>query len=93
MFIQFLSTQLKTTTIFSMIEYYKYPFSILFYRLHGLVTARQNDRSTISSLERRLQEERRIRTNAENQVAQLERRQKKVEEQAQARAHALANAK
>ncbi|XP_037801983.1 macoilin-2-like [Penaeus monodon] len=62
-------------------------------KLHGLVTARQNDRSTISSLERRLQEERRIRTNAENQVAQLERRQKKVEEQAQARAHALANAK
>ncbi|KAG7167941.1 Macoilin-like [Homarus americanus] len=52
-------------------------------KLHGLVTARQNDRSTISGLERRLQEERRARTAAENQVAQLERRQKKVEEQSE----------
>lgn len=62
-------------------------------RLHGLVTARQNDRSTIAGLERRLAEERRAKQAAETQVATLERRQKKAEEQAQARAHALATAK
>lgn len=62
-------------------------------RLHGLVTARQNDRATISNLERRLQEERQARQAAEKQVTVLERRQKKAEEQAQAKAQALANAK
>lgn len=63
------------------------------HRLHNLVTARQNDRSTISSLEKKLQEERRSKQNTENQIAQLERRAKKLEEQNQARAQALANAK
>lgn len=58
-----------------------------------MVTARQNDRSTIAGLERRLAEERRAKQAAETQVATLERRQKKAEEQAQARAHALATAK
>ncbi|CAL4085741.1 unnamed protein product, partial [Meganyctiphanes norvegica] len=62
-------------------------------KLHGLVTARQTDRSNISNLERRLGEERRQRQQAEERVAQLERRHKKVEEQAQATRHALANAK
>ncbi|KAB7496817.1 Macoilin-1, partial [Armadillidium nasatum] len=62
-------------------------------KLHNLVTARQNDRSTITSLEKKLQEERRSKQNTENQIAQLERRAKKLEEQNQARAQALANAK
>lgn len=65
----------------------------IFHRLHNLVTARQNDRSTITSLEKKLQEERRSKQNTENQIAQLERRAKKLEEQNQARAQALANAK
>lgn len=60
-------------------------------RLHGLVTARQMDKQTISQLERRLQEERRLRNSCEAQLA-AERKAKKAEEAAAARAVAIAAA-
>ncbi|KAJ9584796.1 hypothetical protein L9F63_020850, partial [Diploptera punctata] len=59
--------------------------------LHGLVTARQMDKQTISQLERRLQEERRLRSSCEAQLA-AERKAKKAEEVAAARAVAMAAA-
>ncbi|KAJ9575398.1 hypothetical protein L9F63_025651, partial [Diploptera punctata] len=49
-------------------------------KLHGLVTARQMDKQTISQLERRLQEERRLRSSCEAQLA-AERKAKKAEEE------------
>ncbi|XP_066992431.2 macoilin-1 [Anabrus simplex] len=60
-------------------------------KLHGLVTARQMDKQTISQLERRLQEERRLRTSCEAQLT-AERKAKKAEEAAAARAVAMATA-
>jgi len=60
-------------------------------KLHGLVTARQMDKQTISQLERRLQEERRLRNSCEAQLA-AERKAKKAEEAAAARAVAIAAA-
>ena len=62
-----------------------------FYRLHGLVTARQQDKNTMNQLERRLQEERRYRNAAESQLT-AERKAKKAEEAATARAVAMAAA-
>lgn len=38
-------------------------------RLHGLVSARQSDKQTLASLEKRLQEERRCRLLVETQLA------------------------
>jgi hypothetical protein len=66
-------------------------YSKCVYRLHGLVTARQMDKQTISQLERRLQEERRLRNSCEAQLA-AERKAKKAEEAAAARAVAMAAA-
>ncbi|XP_063244014.1 macoilin isoform X2 [Bacillus rossius redtenbacheri] len=60
-------------------------------KLHGLVSARQTDKQAISQLERRLQEERRVRSSLESQLA-AERKAKKAEEAAAARAVALAAA-
>lgn len=60
-------------------------------KLHGLVSARQMDKQTLSQLERRVQEERRLRSTAEAQLA-AERKAKKAEEAAAARAVALAAA-
>ncbi|PNF14428.1 hypothetical protein B7P43_G01700, partial [Cryptotermes secundus] len=60
-------------------------------KLHGLVTARQMDKQIISQLERRLQEERRLRNSCEAQLA-AERKAKKAEEAAAARAVAMATA-
>ncbi|GLH13953.1 Macoilin [Gryllus bimaculatus] len=60
-------------------------------KLHGLVTARQLDKQAITQLERRLQDERRIRSSCEAQLA-AERKAKKAEEAAAARAVAMAQA-
>ncbi|KAF4517743.1 hypothetical protein B566_EDAN002948 [Ephemera danica] len=60
-------------------------------KLHGLVTARQADKSAAAQLERRLAEERRARSSAESQLA-AERKAKKAEEAATARAIAMAAA-
>lgn len=62
------------------------------HKLHNLVTARQQDKQTISSLEKRVQEERKMRTLYENQLA-AERKAKKAEEAAAARAVAMATAR
>lgn len=48
-------------------------------KLHGLVTARQQDKQTISGLEKKLQEERKCRSLVEAQLA-TERKAKKTEE-------------
>lgn len=58
-------------------------------RLHGLVTARQMDKQTISQLEKKLAEERRARGTCEAQLA-AERKAKKAEEAAAAQAVAVA---
>ncbi|XP_071438913.1 macoilin [Hetaerina americana] len=60
-------------------------------KLHGLVTARQSDKQTISQLERRLHDERRSRGVCEAQLA-AERKARKVEESAAARTIAVAAA-
>ena len=84
---------LQNKYVTNRLDYWKLLTYLLIFRLHNLVTAKQNDRSTINSLERKLGEERRLRQAAESQVSQLERRNKKLEEQSQSRAQALANAK
>lgn len=61
-------------------------------KLHNLVTARQQDKQTISQLEKKLQEERKMRTMFENQL-NSERKAKKAEEAAAARAVAMATAR
>lgn len=43
--------------------------SLFVRRLHGLVSARQSDKQTLASLEKRLQEERRCRLLVETQLA------------------------
>lgn len=60
-------------------------------RLHVLVSARQADKQAIAQCEKRLAEERRLRSNAENQLAS-ERKAKKAEDAATARAVAMAAA-
>ncbi|XP_042905580.1 macoilin-1 isoform X2 [Parasteatoda tepidariorum] len=62
------------------------------HKLHSLAAARQQDKQTISSLEKRLQEERKMRTLCESQLA-AERKAKKAEEAAAARAVAMASAR
>lgn len=54
-------------------------------RLHNLVTARQQDKASMNQLEKRLQEERKLRSLLEAQLSQ-ERKAKKAEEAAAARA-------
>ncbi|XP_023223077.1 macoilin-1-like isoform X2 [Centruroides sculpturatus] len=61
-------------------------------KLHNLVTARQQDKATISQLEKKLQDERKLRTLLEGQLAN-ERKAKKAEEAAAARAVAMAAAR
>ena len=56
------------------------------------MTKREQDKQTISSLEKRVQEERKMRTLYENQLA-AERKAKKAEEAAAARAVAMATAR
>ncbi|XP_075237641.1 macoilin [Lycorma delicatula] len=60
-------------------------------KLHGLVSARQMDKQALSQLERRVADERRLRTVCEAQLA-AERKAKKAEEAAAARAAAMATA-
>ncbi|RZF43465.1 hypothetical protein LSTR_LSTR001726 [Laodelphax striatellus] len=60
-------------------------------KLHGLVSARQTDKQTIGQLEKRLADERRLRSACEVQLA-AERKAKKAEEAAAARAVAMATA-
>ncbi|XP_054714333.1 macoilin-1-like isoform X2 [Uloborus diversus] len=62
------------------------------HKLHSMVTARQQDKQTIANLEKRVQEERKMRTLYENQLA-TERKAKKAEEAAAARAVAMATAR
>lgn len=64
----------------------------MFARLHNLVTSRQQDKQTIASMEKKLTEERKLRTNAEQQLAN-EKKNKSVEAAAAAaRAVAMAAA-
>lgn len=60
-------------------------------KLHNLVTARQQDKQNVSQLEKKLQEEKKAKGGLENQLA-AERKNKKAEEAATARALALATA-
>ena len=62
-----------------------------FVRLHVLVSARQADKQAMVQCEKRLAEERRLRSHAENQLAS-ERKAKKAEDAATARAVAMAAA-
>ena len=62
-----------------------------FCRLHHLVTSRQQDKQNLSILERKLQDERKSRTAIEVQLS-TERKAKKMEEAATARAVAMAAA-
>ena len=50
-----------------------------YFRLFGVVSARQADKTSLSSLEKKLQEERKVRTSLEAQLAQ-ERNAKKTED-------------
>lgn len=58
-------------------------------KLHNLVTARQQDKQTIAQLEKKVQEEKKLRASLENQLTS-ERKAKKVEEAAAARAASIA---
>ena len=77
--------------------YYKFyeifeHFNLYFFpRLHNLVTSRQQDKQNISSLERKLNDEKKLRSGIESQL-NSERKAKKAEEAAAARAVALATA-
>lgn len=62
-----------------------------FFRLHNLVTSRQQDKQNIIGLEKKLNEEKKIRNGVEAQL-NSERKAKKAEEAAAARAVALATA-
>lgn len=68
-------------------------FTVIFslYRLHNLVTGRQQDRAAVAAMERRLTDEKRARAAVEQQL-QNERKTKKAEEAAAARAVAMAAA-
>lgn len=59
-----------------------------YYRLHNLVTSRQQDKLNLAALEKKLQDERKFRTAVETQLSQ-ERKAKKVEDAANARAVAM----
>lgn len=78
-----------------MIQWYNYVVqfdsSFFFFRLHGLVSARQMEKQALSQLERRVAEERRLRTVCEAQLS-AERKAKKADEAAAARAVAMATA-
>ena len=63
----------------------------LCYRLHNLVTSRQQDKQNIAVLEKKMNEERKIRAGVELQL-NTERKAKKAEEAAAARAVAIATA-
>ncbi|XP_041350634.1 macoilin-1-like [Gigantopelta aegis] len=60
-------------------------------KLHNLVTSRQQDKQNIAMLEKKFLEERKLRTSIETQLA-AERKAKKAEEAAAARAVAMATA-
>ena len=60
-------------------------------RLHNLVTGRQQDRATVASLERKLTEEKKAKVAMDQQL-QAERKTRKAEEAAAARAVAMAAA-
>lgn len=60
-------------------------------KLHNLVTARQQDKQTIQKLEKNLNEEKKARSGVENVLA-TERKNKKADDVAAARAVALATA-
>lgn len=64
---------------------------VFFFRLHNLVTSRQQDKQNIIGLEKKLNEEKKIRNGVEAQL-NSERKAKKAEEAAAARAVALATA-
>ncbi|XP_059472046.1 macoilin isoform X2 [Neocloeon triangulifer] len=61
-------------------------------KLHNLVTARQSDKQNVAQLERRLTDERRVRSNVESQLQNERKAAKKAEEAATARAIAMAAA-
>lgn len=67
------------------------PHGFFFFRLHNLVTSRQQDKQNIIGLEKKLNEEKKIRNGVEAQL-NSERKAKKAEEAAAARAVALATA-
>lgn len=49
-----------------------------YFRLHNLVTSRQQDKQATQALEKKLQEEKKLRTNVEQQL--VNEKKKKVEE-------------
>lgn len=55
------------------------------FRVHGLVSARQSDRQNIANLERKLNEEKKLRLQCESQLV-AEKKAKRAEEAAAARA-------
>jgi len=61
-----------------------------YFRLHNLVTSRQQDKQNISILEKKMNEERKMRAGIELQLT-TERKAKKVDEAAAARAIAMAS--
>ena len=62
-----------------------------YFRLHNLVTSRQQDKQTLAQVEKKLSEERNSRMLLEQQL-NTEHKAKKAEEAAAARAVAMANA-
>lgn len=62
-----------------------------FFRLHNLVTGRQQDRASVASMERKLADEKRAKAVIDQQL-QSERKTRKAEEAAAARAVAMAAA-
>ena len=61
--------------------------------MQNLTTSRQSDKYSLSTAEKKLQEEKKARASTEQTIASLEKKIKKLDDQNQARAQALANAK
>lgn len=72
--------------------FYQIDFFFFVYRLHNLVTSRQQDKQNISILERKLQDACKNKCVVEQQLAS-ERKAKKAEESAAARAVLMAAAR
>ena len=60
---------------------------MIFFRIYKLVSSRQSDKEQVSSLEKRLTEERRQRQNVESQLTQEKKARKELEQQNLNHAH------
>ena len=74
----------------SFMAMFTYHYSFFFFRLHKLVTSRQQDKESMSNLEKKLSEEKKQRSQFEQQLSQ-EKKAKKEREAAAATALANAN--